>query len=383
MLKAVYNYQLSLRDPGAFAHGGKYIIELLFDSIEDLNTVLSSPVDLSRIHRIDNGHFAGSEEPFRHCDEEEEIPPACSKCHSSAGLPLFLKDNTTISQPVSNGFQCTTCHNDLTEFTRYDVEKVKFPSRIVIDSGNTDTNLCMSCHQGRQSMIFFDRWLKQFDEDTVSPILHFWDIHYSAAGATFFGTEAKGPYEYKNKTYAGLFEACDIFRQAEEFKGCISCHSSHGLAVAVKTCESCHPEVAEEGNLRAIRSSPQDYDGDGIVEEGLSEEIDTIREALYAAIQTYATNVADTAIVYDARRYPYFFIDLNGNGSADSDEVTVANRYAAWTPRLLRAAYNYQYSIKDPGAFAHNGQYILQILYDSLESLGTRIDVAQDRMIRP
>lgn len=383
LLKAAYNYQLSLTDPGAFVHGGKYIIELLFDSIEDVNTVLSSPVDLSRAHRIDNGHFAGSEKSFRNWDEEEEIPPACSKCHSSAGLPLFLKDNTTISQPPSNGFQCTTCHNDLNTFTRYDVAKTRFPSRIVIDSGNTDTNLCMTCHQGRQSMTLVDTWLKQFDDDAVSPILHFWDIHYLSAGATLFGTEAKGPYEYENKEYAGLFKDCDIFRQTREFKGCLTCHNPHSLAVEAKTCERCHPEVAEDGNLRAIRSSPQDYDGDGVVEEGLAGELDTVREALYAAIQKYASTVANTAIVYDAHRDPYFFTDLNANGTADPDETILANQYATWTPRLLRAVYNYQYSIKDPGAFAHNGKYVLQVLYDSLENLGTKIDVDQDHMIRP
>jgi len=39
---------------------------------------------------------------------------------------------------------------------------------------------------------------------------------------------------------------------------------------------------------------------------------------------------------------------------------------------LLRAAYNYQYAMKDPGAFAHNGKYVIQALYDSLEDLGQK-----------
>ena len=383
LLKASYNYQFSVKDPGAFAHGGKYVLELLFDSIEDLNTVLSRPLDLDNARRIDNGHFAGSEEAFRHWDADGEIPASCSKCHSSAGLPLFLKDNTTISQPVSNGFHCTTCHDDLSEFTRHDVPHTKFPSRIVIDSGDSDTNLCMSCHQGRQSMLFFDTWLKEFDDDTVSPSLHFWDVHYSAAGATLFGTDAKGPYEYENKEYLGVFEACDIFRETEEFKGCLSCHNSHGLAIEAAACESCHPEVKAAGTLEAIRSSLHDYDADGVVAEGLADEIDTLRDVLYAAIQQYATHVVTTDLVYDAHRYPYFFTDLNANGTADPDETTFANRYATWTPKLLRAAYNYQYSIKDPGAFAHNGKYIIQILYDSLENLRTQIAIDTDGMIRP
>ena len=51
LLKAAYNYQTSIKDPGAFAHGGKYIIELLYDSIEDLNTKLAEPVDMTALNR--------------------------------------------------------------------------------------------------------------------------------------------------------------------------------------------------------------------------------------------------------------------------------------------------------------------------------------------
>ncbi len=89
-----------------------------------------------------------------------------------------------------------------------------------------------------------------------------------------------------------------------------------------------------------------------------------------AALQAYATETVGTSIAYDAHSHPYFFIDTNSNGVADPEEVNGDNRYATWTPRLLRAAYNYQYATKDPGAFAHNGQYIVQTLYDSIEDIG-------------
>ncbi len=91
LLKAAYNYQVSKKDPGAFAHGGKYIIELMHDSIMDLNEAIAEPVDLSNAHRIDAGHFAGSEEAFRHWDEDGAVPGSCAKCHSSGGLPMFLE----------------------------------------------------------------------------------------------------------------------------------------------------------------------------------------------------------------------------------------------------------------------------------------------------
>ena len=67
----------------------------------------------------------------------------------------------------------------------------------------------------------------------------------------------------------------------------------------------------------------------------------------------------------------------------DADEANTGNQYATWTPRLLEAAYNLQYSIKDPGAFAHNGKYIGQILYDSLADLASVVDVDMTGMVRP
>ena len=41
----------------------------------------------------------------------------------------------------------------------------------------------------------------------------------------------------------------------------------------------------------------------------------------------------------------------------------------AYTPRLLQAVYNYTYSVRDPGGAYHNGRYVLQLLYNSLDSL--------------
>ncbi len=73
--------------------------------------------------------------------------------------------------------------------------------------------------------------------------------------------------------------------------------------------------------------------------------------------------------------YPYYFADANGNGVVDEGEGS----YATWTPRLLKAAYNYQYFQKDPGAFAHNGVYMIQVLYDAINDVGG--DVSS--MVRP
>jgi hypothetical protein len=147
---------------------------------------------------------------------------------------------------------------------------------------------------------------------------------------------------------------------------------------AEEVCSECHEEVATNEDMVNVRYNFADYDGDGDDQEGIYFEIQGMREVLWAATQAYATETVGTAIAYDDHAYPYFFADTNGNGTVDEDEMS-DNAFADWTPRLLRAAYNYQYSGKDPGAFAHNPQYIMQTLYDSIEDIGG--DVAA--MTRP
>lgn len=360
LLKAAYNYQVSLKDPGGFAHGGKYLIQLLFDSIEDLN----QGIDISNASRIDHGHFAGSEEAFRHWDEDGEVSSSCSRCHSAAGLPLYIAEGVTITQPISNGLECATCHSSLEEFTLYEVGSVTFPSGASVDSGDGRTNLCMSCHQGRASTASVDDAVAGVGDDVVSEDLRFINIHYFAAGATRNGSDVQGIYQYEGKEYVGFFEHVASVQQ------CTDCHSAHQLEVQVAKCADCHDGVVTKADLATIRESDTpDFDGDGDVEEGLAGEVAGVHELLYAALLDYAANTVGTPIIYDSHSYPYFFTD-DGNGQVDPGEAIYPNRYASWTPTLLKAAYNYQYVAKDPGAFAHNARYVLQAMFDSIQDLG-------------
>jgi hypothetical protein len=117
-------------------------------------------------------------------------------------------------------------------------------------------------------------------------------------------------------------------------------------------------------------TSTADYDGDGDVAEGVVGELAGLQEKLYTAIQTYAVDKAGVGIVYDTNAYPYWYADANNDGVGDKDDKGAGVRYATWTPRLLKAAYNLQYSIKDAGAAIHNFKYVGQAVYDSIEDLG-------------
>jgi len=71
--------------------------------------------------------------------------------------------------------------------------------------------------------------------------------------------------------------------------------------------------------------------------------------------------------------YPYFFKDTNNNGTADDDEVSYGNKYSDWDGKLMKAAQNYQMSIKEPGNWAHNTKYMIQLIIDSIEDLGGNV----------
>jgi hypothetical protein len=267
-----------------------------------------------------------------------------------------------VATDPSSGLNCATCHSDLTTFTRREVTQVKFPSGAVLDTGNPDSNICTLCHQGRESTVSVNASIKSSGaaDDEVSDKLSFRNPHYFAAGATLFGTEAKGAYEYDGQTYNGRLV------HVPPASTCVNCHDAHGLGVNIELCSGCHTNVQSEADLESIRMTPGDFDGDGDETEGIAGEVDTMAEALYAAIQAYAADKAGAAIVYDPAAYPYFFTDTNANGAVDEGEEA----YATWTPRLLRAAYNYQWAQKDPGKFAHNPMYIMEVLYDSIKDVG-------------
>jgi hypothetical protein len=382
LMKATYNYQVSVKDPGAFAHGGKYIIELLVDSIEDVNSSakLATKFDVAVLTRNDAGHFDGSAEAWRHWDGEEEfpfvVPVACAKCHSASGLPTLLAGGTIPEEgvPAGNGLMCVTCHDGANFPARYAVKDVTMPSGKVVTFGDgDDSNLCLQCHQGRESKASVDKTIAGFNPTDMDAVpapykndqgndvkLGFRNIHYFPAGVTIFGTEAQGAYEFDGKTYVGM--------STHPVTKCADCHEVHALEIdVVAKCSTCHVGATD---VRAIRMAAPDYDGDSDVTESASAEIDGLREVLLTQIQAYTKAKSIDGITYNPAAYPYWFADTNGDGQPDKNDTGGNVGYSTWTPNLLKAAFNYQYATKDPGAFTHNPKYVAQILIDSIEVMG-------------
>jgi hypothetical protein len=329
LARAVYNYQYASKDYGGYAHGGKYIIQLVYDAIADLNAGLgnsAAPEGISRetlennssvtsrLHernrqpraavagtptRDDEGHFNGSSGTW-----SGHTSSSCAKCHTATGLPDFL-DNGIIDDThvESNGLLCTTCHT--TPPALRSVPSVTAPNGAILNLGDS-SNLCLNCHSGRRGMAEVDSELE--DDGPWSPP----SIHYYPAGAILYGSEVKGGYEYPGKTYVGLnpfpnhngmFNTCvqchmgsDSFRikEPDDFTD----HNVHKPNPA--DCVGCHGFDVSQPNpgndpsnfkFSDIRpGSIPDFDADGNTSESLEDEI----LGLEASVVTQAGIAAGT-----------------------------------------------------------------------------------------
>ncbi|HWU27016.1 MAG TPA: hypothetical protein VN154_11505, partial [Rhizomicrobium sp.] len=147
------------------------------------------------------GHFDRNAGAFHEWDKEKEIPAVCARCHGAQSLPEYLATGKTGPAPhAKNGFACSDCHADMLTYERHKVANVSFASGLSVDTGNNDANLCMSCHQGRESTASVNKAIAGLPLDTPDPKLNFLHVHYFPAGATLYGTEAKVAYEYAGKT---------------------------------------------------------------------------------------------------------------------------------------------------------------------------------------
>ena len=310
------------------------------------------------------GHFNRDGGAFHDWDKVKEIPAVCARCHAAEGVSQYLREGKNTAQPQArNAFACTNCHADMLTYARHTVAKVTFPGGATVDSGQNDSNLCMTCHQGLESMASVNKAIEGLPLDTPDPKLKFVHVHYFPAGATLYGNEAKVGYQYPGKSYAGRFA------HVPNVNTCRGCHQPHGGELMIDRCGACHAGVAKLADLTNIRmSTAGDFDGNGR-EEGLAREVTNLHQALYGAIQQYAKTVGGSGIAFTKQAYPYWYRDENGNGRIDPEEVRPDNVYPAYTPRLLQATFNYTYVLRDPGAAYHNAPYSLQLLYDSLDSL--------------
>ena len=245
----------------------------------------------------------------------------------------------------------------------------------------------MTCHQGRQSKVSVDKKITDFavtdvdavvapikDKDGKDVFFTFPNVHYFAAGGTLYGSQVMWVTSMKARC---MMPKISMLAASTPVSVAMI---STALKLRLKLALNVMRVLSLLMTSRMFVNPPltQDYDGDGDVTEGVAFEIAGLQETLYASIQAYAKEVAGKGIVYDAATNPYWFVDDDGDGTIDQvDGKNVT--YNAFTARLMKATYNYQVSVKDPGAFAHGGKYVIELLnsiedLNSSEKLTTKFD---------
>jgi hypothetical protein len=311
-----------------------------------------------------SGHANAHSESFAHWNDEGEIPPVCATCHSGEGFrSLHGLDGSEPGLPqspipVGGVVDCDTCHSPGLQ----SVTHVTLPSGQQHPVTGFEA-ACMTCHSGRAASVTVEKAVAERPGDVVDAGLRFINPHYATAAASLLGGTGALGYHYPGKSYEPRFV------HARPVSTCLSCHEPHNLTVSQQTCLTCH----ETGASQDIRISRQSHDGSGNLEQGIAVDIAANRKRLFALMADYAREVVGTPIVFDAVRHPYFFADHNGDGLADqSDGAPVA--YASWTPRLLKAAYNWKFVGADAAIHVHNPHYALELLYDSAEDLSAALE---------
>jgi hypothetical protein len=410
LLPATYNYLIATNDAGAWAHNPRYAIEVIYDAIADLNAGLvakgkaASPNGI----RAFNSHFGAAEDPSplaamiyhgaANATTHESLPAmgftsgACYQCHGGKGgvsaylaaAPVALASAVITDANKVTALQCDTCHAfdgvDM-KGIRSDIAKVYFPPQkdpaatlppalVIYDAVNLPSSfaLCASCHSGREN----GQSITNRGGTDGTFALSFTNPHYLGAAGMMLGDNAKVMYQYAGKTYTKnpAFWAAGTKGDAPGPHGsphgaqCTGCHdpknSKHTFEVDFTYCNGCHT------GQYALAPIEEEYAA------GNAELLTAIRAYATAnlpAIQTavggaFAAGGATpmTNVCYNPNANPYWFVETASGCTTTS--------FGKFDPKLLKAAFNYQWTQKEPGAWAHNEFYVMQVVFDSIVDLG-------------
>jgi hypothetical protein len=222
----------------------------------------------------------------------------------------------------------------------------------------------------------------------------YYSPHELGAAATYYGANAAGYYEYPvtwdPSPLATTKQYLRLGGHATNNAPCTSCHDAHALAIPTTfdcSAQACHkthsstPPLPNQqmGSLKARTG----FWYMGGTDQGVYQNYVQMMAKLYTAIQQYSLangNVgAGTKVIcfnQSAASHQDFFVGTAVGQSDGACSTTVwgaGGSNTAYTPRLLRAVYNYKFLVQDPGAWAHNPKYVTEVMYDAIRDLNMGI----------
>ncbi|MGF1464715.1 MAG: Ig domain-containing protein [Sandaracinaceae bacterium] len=428
LLGAAVTYETVRAARAAYVHNPRYAIQTVFDAILSINAFLDRPVNIAGATRNETGHLDGTDARATAWTSNAAIDPSCAGCHGGADgfQALTVAGGGQEVLERAEGIDCAVCHAAQgriemaggMRFALRDLEAAVFPNGVradlQVEGGDRSSNMCASCHAGRTAGAAVEAAIagaEPDDDDALLADVAFLDIHALPSGATWGGSVVQAGVTYPGRTYTGT-------RVHPGGSSCVTCHAAlapeHSFEpgdIAEDVCAACHTGADNAVQVRRIRgafdgaslSHGVDYDGDGFDGvattpfEALRDEIGRfttgenpttcavvpppqgcgLSDRLLVEMQGVARD-AGRPLCYAPDVFPYFFRDTNDDRRCDAVEASPGNAYdGSFTPRLLRAAYNYRLSQADPGGWAHNFEYVGQLLYDAIEDLGGDVSAIQ------
>jgi hypothetical protein len=443
LLKAAYNFLMSQNDFGSWAHNPRYAIEVLFDTITDLNAGLVAKgfgaVPFGAAKRSFGGHFGAADaaSPYSafvyHGAPQGFTSEACYQCHGGQGgfeaylavdpaaltsrtVPAVITDANKVT-----GMQCGTCHTfgDNMKGVRSaeSIGTVYFPPQkgspppanqnvVAVAATNLPNSvaLCGSCHSGRENGASIDIKIGTTTNNVWS--LSFVNPHYLGAAGMMLGSTAGVMYQFPGMNYVATpafwnnpVSNTNGPHGSPHGAACVKCHdprdSEHSFAVDLsktvvdgtfygaantKACDGCHaggyslaPKITEFYDASAeLYTAIRNYAVDPVNLASIQTAVDKtkIKDSAGNVIYTVVGSTV-TGVCYNGSANPYFFVEISGvcaDGTANAPNPAVS--FGKFNPTLLKAAYNYQWTQKEPGAWAHNEFYVMEEIFDSITSLG-------------
>ncbi|MBI5637557.1 MAG: hypothetical protein HZA03_06275 [Nitrospinae bacterium] len=314
----------------------------------------------------------------------------CQRCHTATGLAAYLdalKAGATYTPPFTldvnfkpDLLACNGCHSDnkgtlrdpgaitvtyygdaqaLADFTTTGAAPVTYPDA-------KGSNICISCHTGRESGSSIKSSTRTFTSGTS-----FINSHYLTAGGTIFAEtgytyySSTGTFNYANPSYyrhdkIGLDSTLAPNTGANG--PCVGCHMTSTADAAANYGSHRFLPVQKDsaGVLTAITTTvcANCHSGQYSMTATELEHQNTLFQSTLEALKEL---MASKGFYYSAN-YPYWYSNAAGTTAATSWGAT-----KAIGQQNMGAAFNYNLLKHDPGAYAHNRYYAKRLIYDSMD----------------
>jgi len=344
----------------------------------------------------------------------------CVRCHTATGYINYVSSGFTdirswgvAGDPTKQVLTCNACHEDgkgnaysyktrnVAKVTSYYNYSSALTKKLLIGRAYPDlgtSNICMPCHTGRE---IGDTVKLAAAGNLNFANAGFINSHYLSAGATVFGASG---YTFPGRSYdSPSFQHNRIglgnFLGTGSKGPCVGCHMSSGESHLFESVQT-----DADGNITAITSTIcNGCHSKQSVPQLTATTLQAKKEGFQAALEALSAQLQLRGLYFYGAN-PYFFTapynssykeataspHCTGNLSVKNWQTGGTATYTATFRKgkfnncssstnvsgdpatglnNMGAAFNYNLLIHEPGAFAHNSNYVKRLIYDSIDWL--------------